>query len=517
MSIETTWEKIPKKPDTEKKKSFKETVEKYGIKTREELKERVDLILQKNKIRAYEYEEESFGSSVEPKYFWIVDFLKNAMRYNVEKHWEKMGASVVSQFFGEMSTRRQFLERRGMEIMATISGVVKSIINLLYDLRELDRRLKTYGQLESKDPKELESAEMALKRVWMDEVDVRKGGASINGMSQKGMEFITLRDAFMIAKTVDEVDTLELNDRVKRILKMRLKEYADWKDESGDELRMRKRVERAYLKSEVSALQLYSKWARPYLQAAQRLQFEDVALTDTDLIQAFDQNFIEIKVRGTSELRLMQFFKRAGQVREVTPPESWSAEKKKNFKTGMYGHPVYAVMDVTFQYRTKPALVSQTQGGGGAYRYLGKLNIKFDSYLLTKEEFELLNKQEQGEALDFIEGMTKESLDALKVDIDKYLDEEAAAAKGEKEEKSEKKKEEKPLLDQLFGQSGQGKGLLSGLGGGLFDNIRHTQRMAAARSAVADQAFNLYDIFKKSQGMLSFPYFPSFATPPAPK
>lgn len=514
MPIETTWGEFDKKDADENKLKFKKEVKtKWNIKSKKELEEKVRLMLQKNLIRKYEYEEDSFNPSVEPKYFWVIDFLKT-MRYKVKKHWEKMGASVVSQFFGEMSTRRQFLERRGMEIMSTVNTVVKTIINLLYDLRELDRRLKTYDQLESKDPKLVEAADASLKRVWMDEVDTRKGGASINAMSQKGLEFITLRDAFMIAKSAEEVDKLEVNDRVKRILTMRLDEYLKWRDESNGELHMRKRVERAYLKSEVDSLKLYSQWARPYLKAAQRLQFEDVNLNDTDLIQAFDQNFIEIKVRGTSEIRLKQFFKKAGQERDVAPPESWPEDKKEAFKNEMYGPPVYSVMDVTFTYRTKPALVSQTQGGGGAYRYLGKLNIKFESYLLTPEEFNLLEKQEDSEALDFIEGMTKESLDAMKKDINEYLDEEDSEEKA-KEEK--KKGESKPLLDQWFGKIGEKGGLLGGLNTGIFDKAKLTQRMAAARAKVADHAFNIYDIFKKAHGMLSFPYYPSFATPPASK
>ncbi|MDD5182490.1 MAG: hypothetical protein PHC66_04995 [Candidatus Nanoarchaeia archaeon] len=513
MSIQTNWGQL--KPEPKKAPVFKETLaKKYGIKTYDELKRNVDLILHKNRIRKYEYEEESFGPSVEPKYFWVIDFLR-VMQYKIEKHWEKMGASVVSQFFGEMSTRRQFLERRGMEIMATINTVVKTIINLLYDLRELDRRLQTYDQLKAEDPKDVESAEYSLKRVWMDEVDVRKGGASINNMAQKGLEFITMRDAFMIAKTAKNVDELELNDRVKRILKMRLDEYEKWKTESNSELHMRRRVEKAYLKSEVDSLKLYSQWARPYLKAAQQLQFEDIDIKDQDLIQAFDQNFLEIKVRGYNEMRLKDLFEKRGIPRKITPPATWTEEKKKAYLDEQLGPAIYDVAEVTFRYRTKPALVSQSQQGGGAYRHLGKLNIVFESYLLTKEDYELLERQEQGEAMDFIEGMTKESLDAMRVDIDRYLNEEDEKEEGKA---AEAKKPGKPIIDEFFGMfggGGGGKGLLAGFN--LFNKAKYAQTLLTARKKVADRAFNVYDIFKKSQGLLSFPYYPSYETPKAGK
>ena len=149
-----------------------------GKKEKDKHSEELRALLIKSFVNKYEIELDSFTTSIEPYYFWLVDFLKNALKYNVEKHKEELAASVVSQFFGEMSARKQHLERRGMEIVGTINTVIKSIINLLYDLREFDRRLDVYKDLHSSNSKDKEGARFALKRIWMDEVDVRKGGAS---------------------------------------------------------------------------------------------------------------------------------------------------------------------------------------------------------------------------------------------------------------------------------------------------------------------------------------------------
>ena len=65
----------------------------------------------------------------------------------------------------------------------------------------------------------------------MDNVDIKRGRGSINMMAQD-LQFVTLRDAFMTVKTLKDVDKIDLNDRVKRILKPRLAEFLEWKTRS---------------------------------------------------------------------------------------------------------------------------------------------------------------------------------------------------------------------------------------------------------------------------------------------
>ena len=88
----------------------------WGELSKEELakrKEDVRLIKHLTKVKEYWYDEESFGVSLEPKYFWILDFIKK-LGFKPEKHMEQIGASVVSQFFGEMSMRKQHLEKSSL-------------------------------------------------------------------------------------------------------------------------------------------------------------------------------------------------------------------------------------------------------------------------------------------------------------------------------------------------------------------------------------------------------------------
>jgi len=470
-------------------------------------------------VDKYEMEIHSFTTSLEPYYFWLIDFLKK-LGYKVEKHKEQIAASVVSQFFGEMSARRQYLEKRGMEILATINTVVKSIVNLLYDLREFDRRLEVYKDLHSPNPKTREAARLTLKRIWMDEVDVRKGAASINSMTaQRGLEFTTLRDAFMLANSPEEVDKMDLNDRVKRILKGRIEEYLKWEKESEKELEQRRKIELAYLKSQVEALRLYSVWAKPYLKAAQMLQFKEPNIRDPELVQAFDQNVIEIVVRGTKKYYLHEFKRPFGLPKKYSPPtmkptktpslvepKVYSEEEMGAMKAEKGGPYALSVIELRFTYRTKPAVVAQAQTGG-SYRQMGKLNIEFIGYAMTQEEYDALKKQEEYEAMKFIEGLTTESLEAMREELEKYLKE------IEDLEKKEEKKKREPILDKfLKGKTSSGKkGLLS-----LFSTSKVLERKVKQLviKETADRLFTLYDIFKKAHRFKSFPYFPEYKAVP---
>lgn len=471
-----------------------------------------ELLLKRTALpEKYEFELLSTTDSIEPFYYWIVDFLRNN-RYEVEKIEEQMGASVVSGFFGEMAARREKLEEQGMKYIGTINTVVKSIINILYDLREFDRRLAVYDDLKSEDEKKREAAELALRRIWMDEVDVRKGGASINNLTAtRGLEFVTLRDAFMMAKDVAEVDKMDLNDRVKRILKGRLEEYIKWRDESEKELRQRRKIEMVYLKSQVESLRLYTLWAKPYLKAAQMLQFKEPKMNDPQLVQAFDQNYIEITIRGTKKCYLKEFLTPGTNAFSYAPPEMLTIEQQEALKQARIGPYALEIIEIKFTYRARPAMVYMP---GEQQRHpvnLGKINITFQGYAMREDEFKLLKKKEEAEALKFIEGLTKESLETLREDIEKYIGE------LEKEEKKEEEaKKPAPLLDRFLAVSPAVGGGPTGPLFGSTTYILEERAKALTRIKAAKDLFGIYDVFKKAHGLLSFPYPPDWIPPAKP-
>ena len=60
---------------------------------------------------------------------------------------------------------------------------------------------------------------------------MNKGNSSLKAMALGQGGFVTLIDAFLAAKSANDVKGMDLNDRVKRILQPRLAEYDIWLSE----------------------------------------------------------------------------------------------------------------------------------------------------------------------------------------------------------------------------------------------------------------------------------------------
>src|SRR3989338_959588 len=239
---------------------------------------------------------DSFSEGLEPVYFWVVDFM-SSIGFKIEKTKEDFAASVGSAFYGELGQRATKMQEQAMKMMGSINTVVRSIINLIYDLKEFDIRLKLYDDLQSEKQEEKDASELALKQVWMDQVDIKKGLGSINNMAQQ-LQFVTLRDAYMALKNLEEIEKADLNDRVKRILKIKIEEYLKWKEYSEKELRNRYNIEKAYLKSQVASLKLYASWTKPYLVAAKKLDMKIADMSNVNIVSVFNNMEIELELAG---------------------------------------------------------------------------------------------------------------------------------------------------------------------------------------------------------------------------
>jgi len=207
--------------------------------------------------------------SLEPIYFFILD-LMNDLGLKPEKLIDNFTSSPGSQHFGEMGQRTSVMQQQGAKLLGDINTVLRSILNIIYDLREFKIRLSAYEDM--KDPKKKASAILSLKQIWMDKVDIQKGNSSIKAMALGQGGFNTLIDAFLVVNSDEEIKKLDLNQIVKRILKPRLNDFNIWLKESKSELQKRFDIEKTYLRSQVNSLKIYSRWAKPYLKAAQELE-----------------------------------------------------------------------------------------------------------------------------------------------------------------------------------------------------------------------------------------------------
>jgi len=304
---------------------------------------------------------------------------------------DKFEASVGSGFFGDMGTRASIMQDRAMKLLTTINAVTRSVLNILYDLKEFDQRLELYKDLKNGNDEEKKNARLALKQFWMDKVDIQRGRASLNMLSQQ-LQFVTLRDAFMAADTPEEVikpykegdknSGMDLNERVKRILAPRVADYLTWEKLSGKEIERRYRIERSYLKSQVESLKLYAQWAKPYFQAAQRLE---QGIKGPDLVSTFNTLQVQTSLLGTK-------------------------------KSGKF----FSCVEISFDFRTIPHTMKQTQSGLH-YTQGGKVDMQFRAFALNEDEKKEVENYEFHEALKMA-NINEEMIQEIEESIKPYIE-----------------------------------------------------------------------------------------------
>jgi len=433
---------------------------------------------------------DSSAEGLEPLYFWILDFMKNVAG-ETEKLVDNFSSSPGSGYFSEFIQKAAQMQAQASKSLGDINNLIKVVVNIIYDLKEFEIRLKHYEAARSSNEAEAEAGMLALKQIWMDNVDVKKGRGSINMLAQD-LNFVTIRDAFMVANSVKSVDDIDLNDRVKRMLKPRLQEFFEWKDKSEKELIKRYQIERSYLKSEVGALKLYTRWARPYLKAAAELQQKELGRAP-ELVKAFNTVILQLTLLGKRKVDFNQ-----AVVDKKLPPSFRNIKFKRDY---------YSCVLVDFVFRGIP------QRSGQHYVFGGRAEVTFRGYALNKDEITMLNqKLDEGdiaESLKLVSNMTDEALTQIQEDLEYYL----------KQEDKEKKAVEKQNTNDvnpftaLFGMA-EKSGKKDEKKGGK-DNIKINKvekdsyveqlvRKIAEDSAVSS-CFAIFDVYKKAHGMASHP------------
>ena len=399
---------------------------------------------QKNPIEKHVLIYDAFGEGLEPVYFWILDTLAKFYP-TVDKITDTFVASAGSAHFAEMGQRATKMQEEAMKILGTVNQIIRSIMNIIYDLKEFKIRLAHYKGLESKNPHEKKASLLSLKQ-------------------------------------------LDLNDRVKRIVQQRLPEFLHWVKESESELKKRYSVEKIYLRSQVNAIQLYARWIKPYLNAARAL--EQNATPTAALVSTFNTSLLELTLLAQGK------YDPNDDVQSGNLPGMVSKAQKRAYSP---------LLVVEFKFRTAPERLQQQGYGfrGRVEMTFTSYALNDEEIKLLKKELE---KDDIGAVLGLIKGATEESLEKLQADIDDFLneDEEKKEEKkkeesddsnpfaalfswksSKKEKKDEKKKEE---LKEVKPDSDVEKALRS-------------QSIIGARKL----CFTFYELYKKLHGMLSFP------------
>jgi len=265
-----------------------------------------------------------------------------------EKLVDNFSSTPGSGHFAELGQRATIMQQQATKILGDVNTVLRSVLNIIYDLKEFRMRLQHYDGLKSKKSEEQEASMLALKQIWMDKVDIAKGNSSIKAMALGQAGYQTLIDAFLVAKDEKDVDKLDLNDRVKRILKPREREFIIWIQESEKELKKRYELEKTYLRSQVNSLKLYSRWVRPYLKAAQDLESKDRS-RDPVLVKTFNTIILELTLLGKNKMDIIEEAAKGNLPNDFAKPRFVNGIKRN----------YYSCILVDFIFRGIPQKVSQ--------------------------------------------------------------------------------------------------------------------------------------------------------------
>lgn len=443
----------------------------------------------KNPIEQHTLVYDSFGEGLEPIYFWIIDKAVTSEYKRVTKLVDNFVSSPGSAHFSEMGQKATKMQEEGMKILGTANQIVRSVLNIVYDLKEFKLRLSTYDQYYKGNSAEKQAALLSLKQIWMDSVDIKRGTTSLKGLIQQ-FDYVTIIDAFMSADTLERLKSIDLNDRVKRIVEQRLNECLKWISESDQELRKRFEIEKKYLRSQVAALQLYARWAKPYLNAAKKLEMN--ASPTAALVTTFNTSLFELVLLAETD------YKPEEDIQKGDLPEMINKVSKRKYNP---------LVVIELKFRSAP---ERTQQGG--YGFRGRVDITFTSYALNEDEIKVLKEEverdDMGDVLSLVEGATTESLQAIQADIDSFLNEDKLKEEAEMKKRKDTDENDTNPFSALFSglfdvfKSEKKKSEKKDLSKGIepdsdIEKVIRSQAILEARK----KCQKFYGLYKKEHGM----------------
>jgi hypothetical protein len=347
--------------------------------------------------------------NIEQSYYWFLRYFNESWGFEkVLKVVDTYSASVASSQFGNMMSRLSAQQNLASQYMKGVSEMVKGLFQIVREVRVIDERLQYYYDSDN-DPKGIKesslSSEIVLKGLWIDQVE---GGAknpgSVYGLSQS-IGFTILPDLFFriqikSRRTLEkEVEQLKFNDKVKEVLKRKLRQYYEWKWRTKKELQTRRNFEIKYLKQHYDTIKMYMSWVKPYLRNIRNLQMSEKNMNNPNLVNAFESQIIELET-----LFVRDDFGKEG-------------------KSGAYS----AVVSMHIFFRVKPELSFheyEYQNKGPIHT--GMADITLRAYAWDKNKIEKYIKYRQEDDLDLlsdIDNSVSAAMEALGGELKSYLKE----------------------------------------------------------------------------------------------
>ena len=374
---------------------------------------------------------ETYSRGVEEVYYWLRDHMEfNLPLSEIIKVTDTFTASEHSAFFGVAQQRVGLQQDKISQFLATIGKMIKELFQIVRELRIIDERMGYYEDSNDPDSKSSDSAEITLKGTYVDMVEGGgKSPASVYGMARE-VQFTTLPDLFFkthpkkISEIDEMVDKLDFNNKVKTVLKRKLRGFLEWKENTYHELKSRRMFTVKYLRQHYEVIRMYITWVKPYLRNIRRLQndkMDNMRERNSNIISSFESSMMEVEILG-------------------------KAAPKGNSK-------YYSVVLLHIGFRTKPSMSYQQEGYNRGPLHVGECKVTTRSYAWTDAEIKNYIRMRQAEELElisFIDTSVRDAMDAMGGDLEKYLKEAEAKIFPEKKDKPVETKQKVHILEPLL-------------------------------------------------------------------
>lgn len=437
---------------------------------------------------------DSMQTGVEANYFWILRFMQNRVPHGlgcsgkegrIEKLRDLYTAGEASSYWGSQEQKRAAQIDKFSAIMQSIGGMLKSTFQMLREIRIIDERLEYYKGYNEKD----DSSSVALKSVWVDMVE---GGAknpgSVYGLASQ-VGFTVLPDLFFkfhpkdqkdVDKILKRLKKEKMNRKVREILGRKLKQFIIWKQKTEKEITTRKNFMLKYLRQHFNAMKLNMNWLKPYIRNIGRLEFEDIS-HDPEVLKSLETAKTEVEILGV-----------LNEYDYADPRTSYiTTYKFKKYK---------ACILIRMSFVALPQMSFQKEYSRGAIQ-TGRTIIQVEYYAATEKEIEEYKKYIDHQDTEILTSLHA-SLDAMKEELDKYLEE---AGELIKKEKKEVKKESitKGILEPFTSAISGFKEVLNIKSKPSKLAPKHTNEKKLALKLAKEKAATIYDIYKKTHKMLA--------------
>jgi len=359
---------------------------------------------------------------MEQIYFWLVDFIRDSLKMDINKLSDDFTSSVASSFFGEMGQRLSNVLNNARSLAELINGLTRTIISILNEYKQLYSIYVLYENLLSKKSDEAIAGYLSLKDRWLSYVDSNRGAGALRNLQSS--RFPSIVDLFLLADIKSELEKFKnkkligeelynklfnnqentvprdlnelfnngiINRRIYNLLNSRLIEFYSWLENNKKVLYDRIILLKSYLKHELSSLLYYVEFAKPYFKFARKLlQNPDQPV---DVVNAFETSIINISLTANQkEIEVKEYNEKEGK------------EIEKSYI------PLY---EIDMKARAIPTVVGRMDSYARMYSFLGRIDIILRAYLVEKEEYDSIIINQESEDLAYITGLTDDYIKSM--------------------------------------------------------------------------------------------------------